>query len=570
MKGIRPLAAGLSVLALSSLATVLAFFVFRQPLTGVDDANIFFVYARHLASGFGLVYNQGGERVEGCSSLLWTLVGSLGYRYSSRPEVLLLAVNTLLVAIGAGIGAFSLRKHRMHDREERFRSDLAWGGSYVALLLLSPGFIAWSTIALMECALWSTLLLAAAVLVERDVTAARGINPLILPLFLLLLLTRPEALLWVPLFCTVLVVRRIAGDGLPRALRAAAPAIATCVLGMLALTLWRLHYFGYPLPNTYYAKVSPSPVINLVSGTKYLLHYFGDGLVAPVVAITILLTFFVFVDDLIRRRGPLRMVSALPLFGLTALLAPMLTGGDHFGAHRLYQYAYPLLLYCALHGLRYVLPLLLSLRWRVGLPTFPRRAVALLAGFALFVYLASQWGAFAKDSRVAKEFAIAASGRAAGTYASALFAPLGTLPSLGVTAAGGIKLAYLGEVVDLMGLNSTAFAHHPGSRRGVKGHAAFSLDIFADLAPQVVWPQLVSLSEWEYSPRFIRGSFENRVLNGLFDNKDFQASYRFAFVTMRGAEADGALVGWYRRELLEALREAPGVTVQVFAYSSQP
>ena len=37
---------------------------------GVDDANIFFVYAKNLAEGNGLVYNTGGERVEGFSSLL--------------------------------------------------------------------------------------------------------------------------------------------------------------------------------------------------------------------------------------------------------------------------------------------------------------------------------------------------------------------------------------------------------------------------------------------------------------------------------------------------------------------
>ena len=41
---------------------------------GVDDANIFFVYAKNLAEGHGFVYNAGGERVEGYSSMLWTLI----------------------------------------------------------------------------------------------------------------------------------------------------------------------------------------------------------------------------------------------------------------------------------------------------------------------------------------------------------------------------------------------------------------------------------------------------------------------------------------------------------------
>ena len=47
---------------------------FEYPRTGIDDANIFFVYAQNAANGHGFVYNVGGERVEGFSSLLWTLI----------------------------------------------------------------------------------------------------------------------------------------------------------------------------------------------------------------------------------------------------------------------------------------------------------------------------------------------------------------------------------------------------------------------------------------------------------------------------------------------------------------
>src|SRR6476659_1768855 len=41
----------------------------------LDDAYITFRYARHLADGYGLgAWNRTGERVEGYSSLLWTLL----------------------------------------------------------------------------------------------------------------------------------------------------------------------------------------------------------------------------------------------------------------------------------------------------------------------------------------------------------------------------------------------------------------------------------------------------------------------------------------------------------------
>ena len=38
---------------------------------GVDDANIYFVYMKHVANGYGLVYTISGENIEGFTSLLY-------------------------------------------------------------------------------------------------------------------------------------------------------------------------------------------------------------------------------------------------------------------------------------------------------------------------------------------------------------------------------------------------------------------------------------------------------------------------------------------------------------------
>ena len=65
---------------------------------GVDDANIFFVYAKNLAEGNGLVYNTGGERVEGFSSLLWTLLLGVIYKLPGNPEPTILFVNLVFMA----------------------------------------------------------------------------------------------------------------------------------------------------------------------------------------------------------------------------------------------------------------------------------------------------------------------------------------------------------------------------------------------------------------------------------------------------------------------------------------
>ena len=49
---------------------------FNHPTIGIDDANIFFTYAENLVAGHGLVYNAGGEKVEGFTSLLWVFISA--------------------------------------------------------------------------------------------------------------------------------------------------------------------------------------------------------------------------------------------------------------------------------------------------------------------------------------------------------------------------------------------------------------------------------------------------------------------------------------------------------------
>ena len=48
-----------TALLLCLFATLFALHKLSYPLIGVEDANIYFVYARNLANGHGFVYNIG-------------------------------------------------------------------------------------------------------------------------------------------------------------------------------------------------------------------------------------------------------------------------------------------------------------------------------------------------------------------------------------------------------------------------------------------------------------------------------------------------------------------------------
>src|SRR5688500_6438099 len=79
--------------------TLLDYLYVGRPAIGIDDANIFFTYAKHFAQGEGFVFNSGSEKVEGFTSLLWVLVCSAFYLISPNPELLILLFLLLITSL---------------------------------------------------------------------------------------------------------------------------------------------------------------------------------------------------------------------------------------------------------------------------------------------------------------------------------------------------------------------------------------------------------------------------------------------------------------------------------------
>ncbi|HSC39361.1 MAG TPA: hypothetical protein VLD19_15870, partial [Chitinophagaceae bacterium] len=86
-------------LSVFAAAALLTWHSYNFASIGLDDANIYFKYAKNLANGFGFVYNPGGEHVEGFTSILWTvMVAGLYVIAGPGFEPILLALNFLLMA----------------------------------------------------------------------------------------------------------------------------------------------------------------------------------------------------------------------------------------------------------------------------------------------------------------------------------------------------------------------------------------------------------------------------------------------------------------------------------------
>ena len=279
------------VLVVVTLLTYVCYEALGQPRIGIDDANITLVYGKHLQQEHELTYNVGGERVEGFSSLAWVLVAALFYILTNRPEAPLLILNLLLVS--GALTIMTLRIDRwlasptedLPGRHPRF--SLA-SVVFLVWVFANPAYVCWATLPLMETGLWSVLLLGATALFlfprresgprQSDTTKLAVVVPL-------LITTRPEGLLFAAAFVALLFLGTLVRTQSVRLTwRQMALPCLTLIVTSLALTLFRLLYFGYPLPNTYYAKIGDQIIPALAGGWNYLRAFVADN---PVVLLSI-------------------------------------------------------------------------------------------------------------------------------------------------------------------------------------------------------------------------------------------------------------------------------------------
>ncbi len=232
----------------------------------IDDVAISYRYALHVAEGSGLTWNPGTAPVEGYSNFLWVLILA-GAKWIGFD------IETAAVSLGALLGILTLCLSYLLCRKLWAPQRFWW--LPVLLVALTPEWVLW-IISGLEIALFGFFLLLSLEGLSNTGTRSRR-NWLLSVGLSGLTLTRPEG---VALSILVLTSGMLAEPGytLKRIKAYAVPLIA--VLGSaLGLLIFRLVYFGSPLPNTVYAKFSwslPSlgPVFQwLIFGIPFLLAW---------------------------------------------------------------------------------------------------------------------------------------------------------------------------------------------------------------------------------------------------------------------------------------------------------
>jgi len=283
-----------------------------------DDAMTSMVYARHLVAGDGLVYNI-GERVEGYSNLLWVLwmafIHALGAGVRWAPFWVLASAS---VCVAANV-------YFVFDLLRALRLRAGWAGCAALGVACDQNTWTWAASGLETSALAAAVSAAVWSLVRRKPAALAAVLPLIT-------LLRSDGFLLSAALGAISFWHFGGRLTLWRSWALAVRPLAPAALLTLALFAFRLAYYGYPFPNTYYLKM-------IASGDRLRTGLGGYGLRLAdayplLLALTAALAF--------TRRGP-PLLRALALLALLQACYAIYLGGDIFRYLRFVTPVLPLL-----------------------------------------------------------------------------------------------------------------------------------------------------------------------------------------------------------------------------------
>lgn len=525
----------LAVLAVTLIRAQLGLHHFNA---GIDDSNIYFVYVRNIFEGQGFVYNPGGPRVEGFTSLLWTLILTAIYSIRFLPfETTVLALCFLITTTTVFL----------YFRFFKSLFDELGAWLLVLFILFIPGFIDWSVFTLMDTCLWIMATSAATILLLNGKH-----QRLFFFITILLPFIRPEGLFVAPALCFLKIGKEWAHRiPLARAIRNNILPVVLVFAGIALLTLFRKTYFGWPLPNTYYAKVSQSLIDNIKAGIFYFYDSVRHTSIIPSVLLLISI-ITVIKRSLTNWRTQINYIL-LSLIILMFIGYPFLTGGDHFKYSRFFQPAFPMI------GLLFFSLFYKKINIRKPATAFSLLIILLLLNInstditsfrgnwksAVKGYLIGARLDLVNRSQLQSEFDIAVYGKNLAAHMNDVLSVSNNQPSYGVVAAGGTGYVYKGRIVDLMGLNNPEMAHaNKVKNQGVKNHGSFSKPVFyrQDVDIFLTWPDPLTktLQQTDSSAlNFLQqlrdpAYFINRVCANIFNDEEFRRLYRYVRIDGAG------------------------------------
>ena len=299
-----------------------------------DDSYISLQYAKNLVEGNGLVFNN-GQKVEGFTSFLWVIILTIPYLIKISPELFIQSVSVVFGELCLLV-TFLISEDIFSDYYPSKESGILWSFLPVSMLAVSGTFYYWS-VSGMETTFFTFLCLMGILFYLKKEEKLSNIYISIIFLTLAFL-TRQEAVIIIFVLGLQLLVTDLKANGkIPnlksiRTFRSSKVLSIFFIIAALFLSL-RYLYFGYLLPNTFYAKTGTSAEY-LKSGIQYTLSFYRDYLLYGFM--------FIGASVLMIKRGSNPKVLLLYLIVVLYTLYIILIGGDVLALHRFFVPALPL------------------------------------------------------------------------------------------------------------------------------------------------------------------------------------------------------------------------------------
>jgi hypothetical protein len=327
-----------------ALAACLLWMVVAGRLLGewqIDDAYITYRYGWNLAHGHGLIYNVGEAPVEGYTTFLWALLSSaaivLGWHPAAVTQAINIALSQCLLAL-----AYYLGRKLMPQSNGWPLAAVLLLAVDTSLLVYGPKgsgmeTVAFALLALVPIALlWNPRSPAAHSALGTQHSALRVAAGVALALASL---TRPEGVLVTIVLLGVLALQQRAGGR--HLWRLLLPIALPYLAIVLPYQIWRVSFYGYPFPNTFYAKTGLSPAL-VLRGARYAWdfaasHWFLVLLALIALALggwTLLSKRKQHLRD--EHDNRLNLLAALAVLVVVYVLYIVVAGGDHFVGWRFF------------------------------------------------------------------------------------------------------------------------------------------------------------------------------------------------------------------------------------------
>jgi len=488
-------------------ASFYAFFIWRSGFgvhgqlyfTLIDDAMISMRYARHLAQGYGFVWNVGAPPVQGFTNPAWTLLMAVPHLLRLPLSMTSLVVMSVSAAILLALIFTVFQISQVLAPQSRHAPLMA-----ATITAFYFPLVFWSLRG-MEVGLLALLIVGAVLLAIRlGPKSSTGQLVVVGVLLALAVATRMDATVQATILA--LYVLALAGRGAPGG-RRYIPAILAGV-ALIGVLVWQRAYFGDPLPNTYYQKlIGTSAWDRMQNGVLAFNNYATrDTLLLILVSATAMLRY---------KELRTRETALLAALFLVQCAYSVWVGGDYAepevdAANRfITQGMPPLIVLFSLGADRLLRELAPSARSASGGSALWQTAG--IAAVALLIISGQPWFRWAADKAPLLQSDIrrarAGDAIARSTSPQAIIA---------VHAAGQIPYYSNRTTIDLLGLNDRIIAKGPTAGPFYPGHDKWNYDYsIMQLKPDLIADNWIRLGD------YMKDNTEYRELdNGMYVRRD--------------------------------------------------